>query len=121
MDEERTATLTERLLNLIATRQVRSVVLDLSALETIDTRTADRLVGIVRAIGLLGARAAITGIQPAVAHTMTSLGIDLSSMVTMRTPKNAIRLFSTSGPARSSGGRVTSALEGPCSSAARRS
>ncbi|WP_437870352.1 PAS domain-containing protein [Sorangium sp. So ce363] len=100
MDEERTATLTERLLNIIATRQVRSVVLDLSALETIDTRTADRLVGIVRAIGLLGARAAITGIQPAVAHTMTSLGIDLSSMVTMRTPKDAIRLFSTTGPAR---------------------
>ncbi|WP_437319370.1 PAS domain-containing protein [Sorangium sp. So ce385] len=95
MDEERTAMLTERLLDAIATRHVRSVVIDLSALEAMDTRTADRLVGIVRAIGLLGARAAITGIQPAVAQTMTSLGIDLSSMVTMRTPKDAIRLFST--------------------------
>ncbi|KYF60402.1 hypothetical protein BE04_30180 [Sorangium cellulosum] len=95
MDEERTAMLTERLLDAIATRHVRSVVLDLSALEAMDTRTADRLVGIVRAIGLLGACAAITGIQPAVAQTMTSLGIDLSSMVTTRTPKDAIRLFST--------------------------
>ncbi|WP_437946129.1 PAS domain-containing protein [Sorangium sp. So ce296] len=95
MDEERTAMLTERLLDAIATRHVRSVVIDLSALEAMDTRTADRLVGIVRAIALLGARAAITGIQPAVAQTMTSLGIDLSSMVTMRTPKDAIRLFST--------------------------
>ncbi|AUX30275.1 MULTISPECIES: PAS domain-containing protein [Sorangium] len=95
MDEERTAMLTERLLDAIATRHVRSVVLDLSALEAMDARTADRLVGIVRAIGLLGARAAITGIQPAVAQTMTSLGIDLSSMVTTRTPKDAIRLFST--------------------------
>ncbi|WP_437512032.1 PAS domain-containing protein [Sorangium sp. So ce1099] len=95
MDEERTATLTERLLDIIATRQVRSVVLDLSALELIDTRTADRLISIVRAIGLLGARAAVTGIQPAVAQTMTSLGIDLSSIVTTRTPKDAIRLFST--------------------------
>ncbi|XXY47237.1 PAS domain-containing protein [Sorangium sp. So ce269] len=94
MDEERTATLTERLLDIIATRQVRSVVLDLSALELIDTRTADRLVSIVRAIGLLGARAAVTGIQPAVAQTMTSLGIDLSSILTTRTPKDAIRLFS---------------------------
>ncbi|XXX79876.1 PAS domain-containing protein [Sorangium sp. So ce134] len=97
MDEERTATLTERLLDVIATRQARSVVLDLSALEAMDTRTADRLVGVVRAIGLLGARAAITGIQPAVAQTMTSLGIDLSSIVTTRTPKDAIRLFSTMG------------------------
>ncbi|XYI00681.1 PAS domain-containing protein [Sorangium sp. So ce1128] len=94
MDEERSATLTERLLDVIATRQVRSVVLDLSALELIDTRTADRLVSIVRAIGLLGARAAVTGIQPAVAQTMTSLGIDLSNIVTTRTPKDAIRLFS---------------------------
>lgn len=94
MDEERTAMLTERLLECIASRQVRSVVLDLSALEAVDTRTADRLVSIVQAIGLLGARAAITGIQPAVARTMTSLGIDLSCMITMRTPKDAIRLFS---------------------------
>ncbi|WP_437969827.1 PAS domain-containing protein [Sorangium sp. So ce260] len=94
MDEERTAMLTERLLDVIATRQVRSVVLDLSALEAMDTRTADRLVSIVRAISLLGARAAITGIQPAAAQTMTSLGIDLSSIVTTRTPKDAIRLFS---------------------------
>ncbi|WP_437683994.1 PAS domain-containing protein [Sorangium sp. So ce131] len=96
MDEERTAMLTERLLERIASRQVRSVVLDLSALEVMDTRTADRLVSIVRAIGLLGARAAITGIQPAVAQTMTSLGIDLSSILTTRTPKDAIRLFSVS-------------------------
>ncbi|WP_437579377.1 PAS domain-containing protein [Sorangium sp. So ce887] len=95
MDEERTAMLTERLLERIATRQVRSVVLDLSALEAMDTRTADRLVSIVRAISLLGARAAITGIQPAAAQTMTSLGIDLSSLVTTRTPKDAIRLFSS--------------------------
>ncbi|WP_433934954.1 PAS domain-containing protein [Sorangium cellulosum] len=94
MDEERTAMLTERLLEIIAGRHVRSVVLDLSALEVMDTRTADRLVSIVRAIGLLGARAAITGIRPAVAQTMTSLGIDLSSIVTTRTPKDAIRLFS---------------------------
>ncbi len=95
MDEERVATLTERLLESIASRQVRSVVIDLSAVEVIDSHMADRLVGIIQAIGLLGARAAITGIQPAVAQTMTSLGIDLSSILTMRTPKDAIRYFAS--------------------------
>lgn len=97
MDDERAARLTERLLDCISSRQVRSVVLDLSALDVVDERAVDQLVGIVRAIRLLGARAAITGIQPALARTMCSLGIDLSTLTTMSTPKDAIRRFAAQG------------------------
>lgn len=93
MDEPRAAALTARVLAAIAERQVRGVVLDLSGLEAVDPRTADRLLGIIRAIGLLGARAVITGIRPAVAEAMVALEIDLSMITTRRTPKDAMRFF----------------------------
>lgn len=91
VDEARAGALTERLLSAIAERQVRHVILDLTGIEAVDTRTADRLLKIAQAIALLGAQAVITGIQPAVAQTMVSLGADISGLTTQRTPRDALR------------------------------
>ncbi|MDI1447111.1 PAS domain-containing protein [Polyangium sp. 6x1] len=90
MTQTRAVEIMHRLLEAIVDRQVASVVLDLTGLETIETHTADHLMSIVRAIRLLGADAVISGIRPAVAQTIVELGIDLSGFVTKRTLRAAI-------------------------------
>jgi rsbT co-antagonist protein RsbR len=91
LDDERTAALTERLLQTITERHARHVILDLTGIEVVDTSTADRLIMIVKAVGLLGGRAVITGIRPAVARTMVTLHAGLSGLSTHRTLRDALR------------------------------
>jgi rsbT co-antagonist protein RsbR len=86
----RTIEIMTRLLNAIVERQVERVVVDLTGLETIEMDTADQLMGIIRAIRLLGSEAVITGIRPAVAQTIVELGIDLSAFNTKRTLRAAL-------------------------------
>ncbi|EYF01402.1 PAS domain-containing protein [Chondromyces apiculatus] len=93
LDEARAATLTERLLRAVVARKARDVILDLTGIEAVDENTAGRLVGIVRALGLLGARAVVTGIRPAVAQTLVALGGDLSGIRTQQTPGAALRML----------------------------
>src|SRR6185295_17602383 len=91
LDDARTGALTERLLQTITERHALHVILDLTGIEVVDTSTADRLIGIVKAIGLLGARVVITGIRPAVAQTMVTLDASLSGLSTQRTLRDALR------------------------------
>ncbi len=86
----RTIEIMTRLLNAIVERQVERVVVDLTGLETIEMDTAEQLMGIIRAIRLLGSEAVITGIRPAVAQTIVELGIDLSAFNTKRTLRSAL-------------------------------
>lgn len=86
----RTIEIMSRLLNAIVERQTERVVVDLTGLETIEMDTAEQLMGIIRAIRLLGSEAVITGIRPAVAQTIVELGIDLSAFNTKRTLRAAL-------------------------------
>lgn len=86
----RTIEIMTRLLNAIVERQVERVVVDLTGLETIEMDTAEQLMGIIRAIRLLGSEAVITGIRPAVAQIIVELGIDLSAFATKRTLRQAL-------------------------------
>jgi len=90
MSEARAEEIMARLLGAIADRQVRRVILDMTGLETLEAQTAELLVRIARAIELLGARALITGIRPAVARMIVQLGIDLSGIATMQTLRSAL-------------------------------
>jgi rsbT co-antagonist protein RsbR len=96
LDDARTAALTERLLLTITERHVLHVILDLTGIEAVDTTMADRLIMIVKAIGLLGGRAVITGIRPAVAQTMVKLDASLSGLSTQRTLRDALRALTRS-------------------------
>lgn len=95
----RTIEIMTRLLNAIVERQVERVVVDLTGLETIEIDTAEQLMGIIRAIRLLGSEAVITGIRPAVAQTIVELGIDLSAFATKRTLRQALLDAAGSGGA----------------------
>ncbi len=82
LDSRRAAGMMEDLLAQIVKTASRHAILDLTGVDVVDTEVADHLLKVVRAVELLGARVVITGIAPAVAQTMTSLGVDLSRLTT---------------------------------------
>lgn len=82
VDSARTAEAMESLLDAISSRSARFAVLDLTGVQMVDTKVADHLIRLVRAIQLLGAEGIICGIRPTVAQTMVELGLDLSAIVT---------------------------------------
>jgi rsbT co-antagonist protein RsbR len=91
LDTSRAGLITDRLLSEIVERRARYAILDLTAVEAVDTHTADHLLRIVQAISLLGARAVITGIRASVSQTLVSLGVDLAQLRTLRDLQEGLR------------------------------
>lgn len=60
----------------------RGVVIDLTSIDFIDSFIARILGDIIRMTSLMGAKVAITGIQPSIAITLVELGIYLSNVIT---------------------------------------
>lgn len=92
LDSDRTLKLTERILNRIAEERARVVLLDITAVPTVDTPTAQHLIDLVSALRLLGSHAVITGIRPEVAQTLVHLGITLSDIRTESTLAAGVKL-----------------------------
>ena len=90
MDGVRAAQAMEALLDAVVRTGASHVVVDLTGADGVDESTADAVVKVVRALELVGARVLVSGIQPAVAGVMVSLGIDLSRVVTVRNLREAI-------------------------------
>lgn len=82
VNHQRAALMMERILPEISRSRSQYLILDLTGVELIDTSTAEYVVKLVRAAELLGGRSVITGIRPAVAQTIVSLGIDLTRVLT---------------------------------------
>jgi rsbT co-antagonist protein RsbR len=82
--------MTERLLAEVVTRQARFVIVDLTGVELIDTKTADHFVKMVRAVELVGASCMVSGIRPAVAQTLVELGIDFTNLKTLGNLRHAL-------------------------------
>lgn len=80
---ERVSEMMDQLLREIVRTQCKSTIIDLTGVEEVDAHIADHLIRIVRAVELMGARSIITGIRPAVAQTMISIGVDLTQLTTL--------------------------------------
>ena len=91
VDSRRSMQIMERLLEEIVQRQSRHVIIDVTGVEMIDTRTADHFLKLIKAVALLGAQCRITGIRPAVAQTLVDLGINLAGVRASRNLKHALR------------------------------
>jgi rsbT co-antagonist protein RsbR len=83
LDAARAADVMEQLLERIVATSAQAAIIDLTGVDSVDESTADHLLRIVRAIQLLGARAVITGIRPAVAQSIVALGVDLAALTPM--------------------------------------
>ena len=91
LDDRRSTEIMQSLLARISSTRSRYAIVDLTGVSDIDAATADRIARIVRAVKLLGARGIITGIRPAVAQVMTSLGADLTDVTTHRSLREGLR------------------------------
>jgi len=90
VDESRAAEMTETLLDSISGGSVKVSVLDLTGLEEVDAATMEHLVRMVRAVELLGCKCLISGISPAVARVVVSLGLDTTTLSTFATLQSAL-------------------------------
>lgn len=92
VDTQRSVEVTERLLGRISSSGARAVIVDLTGVDVVDTMTANHLLQMIRAAGLLGAHCVLSGISPQIAQTLVQLDVDLSEMDTVRNLKEALRL-----------------------------
>ena len=72
----------EDLLNRIYETQARGLIVDLTAVEVVDSFIGRLISDIASMAGLMGTRVVITGLQPAVAITLVELGLELPQVLT---------------------------------------
>lgn len=82
LDSSRTMVVMEKLLSRIESDRAHMVVIDVTGVMAIDTQVSHHLIQMIRAIGLMGAEAILTGIRPEIARALTSLNIDLGGVTT---------------------------------------
>ena len=90
IDDERARRITERLLDETARRQARIIIIDLTGLAACDAEVLEALRRAVRAVQLLGARAALVGINPQMAQTLVGLGLEREPFVTLADLQSAV-------------------------------
>jgi rsbT co-antagonist protein RsbR len=92
LDTERAQLFTERLLERVVEMRTSVVLVDITGVPTMDTRTAQHLTEAISAVRLLGAQVLLTGVRPAIAQTLVHLGIDLSNVATRPSLEAGLRL-----------------------------
>ncbi len=92
IDSVRAAQIVEQLLNSIVDTQASVVIIDITGVPIIDTAVANHLIKTIQAAKMLGADTIITGISPANAQTLVTLGVDLSMMTTRGSLRSGVKL-----------------------------
>jgi len=70
------------LLDRIHDTKARGLILDLTAMDVVDSFLGKLIGDVTEMAGLMGTTVVITGLQPAVAITLVELGLDLPGVVT---------------------------------------
>ena len=81
-DDLTVSALQEQVLQAMGKYNAKGLVLDISAVESLDSFFARTVVETARMVGLMGGQTVITGMHPSVAITATQLGFTLSSVMT---------------------------------------
>jgi rsbT co-antagonist protein RsbR len=95
MDTARSAEMTSALLQTIVEKGSRYAIIDITGIDVMDTRTVDHFIRMAKAIRLLGAECALTGLNPHIAQTVVHMGLDLSDIVTHRSLRDALFSYVT--------------------------
>ncbi|MBI4493269.1 MAG: STAS domain-containing protein [Chloroflexi bacterium] len=83
VDSLRALQLTEQLLRTIRSNRARVVVMDITGVPVVDSKVANHFIQTVEAARLMGATVILTGLSPAIARSLVSLGVDLSRIRTV--------------------------------------
>lgn len=90
IDDRDALDLADRLASDVTTFRARSVLLDVSAAQIVDSFISRVIIDIARVCRLLGAQVTVVGIRPAVAVTLVELGLSLDGVRTALTVDDAI-------------------------------
>ncbi|MEC2074607.1 PAS domain S-box protein [Metabacillus fastidiosus] len=90
---ERATLLLEDLPSKVQEQNIQCLIIDFSGIYNFDEVVADYLSKVNSIMKLLGVNTIITGIRPDLAVTVTKLGVDLLSMQTMATVKQALHFL----------------------------
>jgi rsbT co-antagonist protein RsbR len=91
VDSMRARDITRALLAGIRQHRAKIVILDITGVSVVDSSVAEHLNKTIQVARLKGARTIITGISDAVAETIVDLGIDWSSVETVRDLQSGLR------------------------------
>ncbi len=90
IDSKRARDIMDGALAKISETQSQIFIMDISGVGVVDTAVANHLIKITRATRLMGCETTISGLSPAIAQTMVDLGIDVGSIKTTATMKDAL-------------------------------
>jgi rsbT co-antagonist protein RsbR len=90
-DAERADAMTEQLLEAVVRTRARYVILDVTGIAMIDAATADQILKIVAAVGLLGSTGILVGIQVEIAQALVSLGLELGRVRVYQNLRQALK------------------------------
>lgn len=85
IDSERALLLTGNLLEAIAAKRAKAIVLDITGVPAVDSAVANHLMQTVQATQLMGAHTLISGLSAENAQTLVRLGLDLARLNTVGT------------------------------------
>jgi PAS domain-containing protein len=88
---ERAAAVTERLLEAVAKRRARFVLLDLTSASEIESKSAEHIVRMISAVRLLGSQALLTGLSSTTARRLAECGPGLAGIRAMRSLADGLR------------------------------
>lgn len=90
IDPLRAQQILEALLGGASRHRARVAIIDITGVRTLDTYGAETLVRAAQGLRLLGSTAVVTGLRPAIAQTLVSMGVDFGSLLTRSTFQDGI-------------------------------
>ncbi|HET6709531.1 STAS domain-containing protein [Amycolatopsis sp.] len=99
LDDKTALAFTDELTTRIADEGIRGVIVDISRLEIVDSFVARVLMQLAETGRLLGARMIVAGMRPAVALTLTELGLQLPGVRTALNAEQAMEQLGWRRPA----------------------
>ncbi len=100
LQDHAAVSLQDDLANKIESSGARSVLIDISALEIVDSFIGRMLAGISGVARVLDAATVVVGMQPAVAITLVELGLSLHGVRTALNVERGMRLLRLAGEER---------------------
>lgn len=90
LDRARAAQALETLLRGVSDHQAAVVILDVTGVTTLDEEASSMLIAAARAVRLLGAEVVLTGMKPAMAQALVTMGVQLEGIVTRGTMQSGV-------------------------------